>query len=207
MGRLVVGTMTSLDGVVQGPGGPDEDRDGGFDLGGWVFPHVDESVARVIDPPYLGASGFVLGRRSYDLLAAHWPLVTDPDDALAAKLNAAPKYLVSRTRSTGDWSPTTVVPDLAALADAVSATDGYLQVIGSAALVRSLLAEGMVDEILLWTFPVLLGAGKRVFADGARPAGMELADVVTTPNGVVVSRYRVAGEPRVGSFALDAGEG
>jgi dihydrofolate reductase len=80
-------------------------------------------------------------------------------------------------------------------------------VIGSAALVRSLLAEGMVDELLLWTFPVLLGAGKRVFADGARPAGMELADVVTTPNGVVVSRYRVAGEPRVGSFALDAGEG
>ena len=206
MGTLVVGTFTSLDGVMQAPGAPEEDRDGGFELGGWSVPFFDETVGEVVSRLHLDAAGFVMGRRTYDILAAHWPRVTDPDDALAAKLNAAPKYLVSRTRATGDWAPTTVLADAAALADAKAAADGHLQVIGSAGLVQSLLASGLVDELHVWTFPVVLGRGKRLFGDGARPAGLELADAVVSASGVTLATYRVTGEPRLGSFALD-GEG
>jgi dihydrofolate reductase len=203
MGRLTVTTFVSLDGVMQGPGGPDEDRDGGFPFGGWLVPHMDEAGGAAVAQVHLDAAGFVLGGRSYDLLGSHWPRVPDEGNPLAAKLNGAPKYLVSRTRTSGDWAPTTVLHDTAALRRAADDADGDLLVIGSSDLVQSLLAEGLVDVLHVWTFPVLLGEGKRLFGAGTRPAGLELQDGAVLPSGVIRSTYAVAGEPRTGSFLLD----
>jgi dihydrofolate reductase len=202
MGRLTVTTFISLDGVMQAPGAPNEDVDAGFAFGGWLVPHMDEAAGEAIARVHLAAAGFVLGRRSYDILGAHWPRVTDEGDPLAAKLNSAPKYLVSRTRTSGDWSPTTAVSDTAALRRAADDADGDLLVIGSSNLVQSLLAEGLVDVLHVWTFPVLIGEGKRLFGEGTRPAGLELRDSAVFPSGVIRGTYAVAGEPRTGSFAL-----
>jgi len=202
MGRLTVTTFTSLDGVMQAPGAPNEDVDAGFALGGWLVPHMDEAGGEAVVRVHLAAAGFVLGRRSYDILGSHWPRVTDPDDPIAAKLNSAPKYLVSRSRTSGDWSPTTVVNDTAALRRAADDADGDLLVIGSSNLVQSLLAERLVDVLHVWTFPVLIGEGKRLFGEGTRPAGLELRDSAVFPSGVIRATYAVAGEPRTGSFAL-----
>jgi dihydrofolate reductase len=204
MGRLTVTTFVSLDGVMQAPGGPEEDREGGFAHGGWLVPHMDEAGAEAVLRVHLDAAGFVLGRRSYDILGAYWPQVTDEGDPMAAKLNGAPKYMVSRTRTSGHWSPTTAVPDTAALRRAADDADGDLLVIGSSDLLQSLLAEGLVDALHVWTFPVVLGEGKRLFGTGTRPAGLELQDSAVFPSGVIRSTYAVAGEPRTGSFASDA---
>jgi dihydrofolate reductase len=203
MGRLTVTTFVSLDGVMQAPGGPGEDVDAGFPFGGWLVPHMSEETAEAVTRVHLDAAGFVLGARSYGLLGSHWPRVPEEGDPLAAKLNGAPKYLVSRTRTEGDWSPTTVVHDTAALRRAADDADGDLLVIGSSELLQSLLAEGLVDEFHVWTFPVVLGEGKRLFGGGTRPAGLELRDAEVFPSGVVHAAYTVAGEPRTGSFLLD----
>ena len=203
MGRLTVTTFVSLDGVMQGPGGPGEDRDAGFAFGGWLVPHMDEAGGEAVTRVHLEADGFVLGSRSYGLLGSHWPRVPEEGNPLAAKLNSAPKYLVSRTRTSGDWAPTTVVPDTAALRRAADEADGDLLVIGSSDLLQSLLAEGLVDALHVWTFPVVLGEGKRLFGRGTRPAGLELQDAEVFPSGVIRSTYTVAGEPPTGSFLLD----
>ncbi|HTI32052.1 MAG TPA: dihydrofolate reductase family protein, partial [Miltoncostaea sp.] len=152
----------------------------------------------------LDAAAFVLGARSYGLLGSHWPKVPDEGNPLAAKLNGAPKYLVSRTRTAGDWAPTTVLPDTAALRRAADEADGDLLVIGSSDLLQSLFAEGLVDVLHVWTFPVVLGEGKRLFGAGTRPAGLELRDSAVFPSGVIRATYALAGEPRTGSFMLDA---
>lgn len=203
MGRLTVTTFVSLDGVMQGPGGPDEDRDGGFPFGGWLVPHMDEAGGEAVTRVHLEAAGFVLGARSYDLLGSHWPRVPEEGDPLAAKLNGAPKYLVSRTRTSGGWAPTTVLPGTAALRRAAGDAEGDLLVIGSSDLVQSLLAEGLVDALHVWTFPVVLGEGKRLFGAGTRPAGLELQDATVFPSGVIRATYAVAGPVRTGSFMLD----
>jgi len=203
MGRLTVTTFVSLDGVMQAPGGPGEDVDAGFAFGGWLVPHMDEAGGEAVARVHLEAAGFVLGTRSYGLLGSHWPRVPEEGNPLAAKLNGAPKYLVSRTRTSGDWSPTTVVSDTAALRRAADDADGDLLVIGSSDLLQSLLAEGLVDALHVWTFPVVLGEGKRLFGRGTRPVGLELQDAEVFPSGVIRSTYTVAGEPRTGSFLLD----
>ncbi len=203
MGRLTATTFVTLDGVMQGPGGPGEDRDGGFAWGGWLVPHMDEAGGEAVGRVHLDAAGFVLGTRSYGLLGSHWPRVPDEGNPLAAKLNSAPKYLVSRTRTSGDWAPTTVVPDAAALRRAADEADGDLLVIGSSDLVQSLLAEGLVDVLHVWTFPVVLGEGKRLFGRGTRPAGLELQDGEVFPSGVIRATYAMAGAPQTGSFMLD----
>ncbi|HMO00759.1 MAG TPA: dihydrofolate reductase family protein [Miltoncostaeaceae bacterium] len=203
MGRLTVTTFVSLDGVMQAPGGPGEDVDADFAYGGWLVPHLDEAGGEAVGRLHLDAAGFVLGARSYDLLGSHWPRVPAEGNPLAAKLNGSPKYLVSRTRTSGDWSPTTVVSDLAALRRAADDADGDLLVIGSSGLLQSVLAEGLVDALHVWTFPVVLGAGKRLFGVGTRAAGLELQEAEVFPSGVIRATYAVAGEPRTGSFALD----
>jgi dihydrofolate reductase len=164
---------------------------------------MDEEGGAAIGRVHHEAAGFVLGSRSYDLLASHWPRVPDEGNPLAAKLNRAPKVLVSRTRAAGDWAPTTVVSDTAALRRAADEADGDLLVIGSSVLLASLLAEGLLDALHVWTFPVLLGEGKRLFGAGSRPAGLELRHAAVYPSGVIGATYAVAGEPRTGSFQLD----
>jgi dihydrofolate reductase len=204
--KLVLTTFVSVDGVMQGPGAPDEDRGGGFELGGWLVPFMDASTAAFAVEWIQQAGGILLGRRSYEMLASYWPQVTDPDDVLAKHLNTLPKYVVSSTLTDPAWGPATVVAgDVGAeIARLKAEGDGELQVHGSRRLARSLIADGLVDEYRLWVFPVLLGEGARLFGDGLPATGLRLVEQRTSDSGVVVHTYRPAGPLTFGAFQPDA---
>lgn len=202
MRRLIASTFASLDGIMQAPGGPEEDPTGGFALGGWMFAYGDESMD-------LSAAGFdgkdrelLLGRRTYQIFEAYWPYQPD-DHPIAGTLNATRKHVASRTLKTLHWSNSTlltgdVVPAIAAL----KARPGPdLQVIGSGNLLQTLQAASLVDEYNVWTFPVVLGRGKRLFGEAARPSSLRLVRSQVSSSGVVMSTYVPAGEIRPGSFA------
>lgn len=206
--KLVIGTYLTADGVMQAPGAPDEDRSGGFEHGGWLVPHFDEGMRRLAEEWTARAQALLLGRRTYEILAAHWPRVGD-DDPIAATLNRIPKHVVSTTLRDPGWGPVEViagdVPE--AVEGLMRSPGGELHVIGSGELARTLIADDLVDEYRLWVAPVLLGSGRRLFASGTVPAGLELTDIRTSSTGVVISTYRPAGAPARGSFALaDAAE-
>jgi dihydrofolate reductase len=200
--KLVVTTFMTLDGVMQAPGGPDEDRDGGFEHGGWSFGYWDERMGELALEIHLGAGGVLFGRRSYEILGGYWPKAGD-DDPMAAKLNAVPKHVASRTLDELEWHNSTLLEE--DVADAVArlkAEDGdYLLVIGSSGLIQTLLRHDLVDTFKVWTFPVVVGPGKRLFGDGTMPAGLELTDIQTSTTGVTVATYERAGEIKGGSFA------
>ncbi|HEX6725364.1 MAG TPA: dihydrofolate reductase family protein [Gaiella sp.] len=204
MRKLVATTFMTLDGVMQAPGGPGEDDDGGFAHGGWSVGYWDERMGELAGEIHLAAGGVVFGRRTYEILAGHWPKVGD-DDPLAAKLNAVPKYVASRSARTLDWNNSTLLEgDVPEAVARLKAQDGdYLLVIGSADLLQTLLRNDLVDTFKLWTFPVVVGEGKRLFGDGAVPAGLALADIETATTGVTVATYERAGEIAYGSFALE----
>ena len=206
MRRLVLTTFASVDGVMQSPGAPDEDRSGGFEMGGWLVPYVDASTAAFAVEWIQQAGGILLGRRSYEMLASYWPHVTDPDDVLARHLNRLPKYVVSTTLTNPTWRPATVIAgDLVTEIKRLKADgDGELQVHGSRRLARSLIGQGLVDEYRLWVFPVLLGAGERLFGDGLPPTGLRMVGSRTSESGVVVHTYQPAGPLTFGSFQADA---
>jgi dihydrofolate reductase len=202
MQPLVVTTFVSIDGVMQGPGAPDEDRSGGFDLGGWLVPSMDEVVAEFAAEWIQLAGGILLGRRTYQMLAGYWPHVTDPADVLARHLNTLPKFVVSRTLERAGWANTTVLRgDLRAEVARLKATGhGELQLHGSLNVASQLIAAGLVDEYRLWTFPVVLGRGMRLFADGSPAVRLRLTQSRTSPSGVVVNTYQPAGPVTVGAF-------
>lgn len=205
--KLTVTTFQTLDGVMQAPGGPDEDPTSGFTHGGWAFPHFDDQLGDFMDETFGPAEAFLLGRTTYEIFAAHWPRVDDPEDLIASKLNALPKYVASRTLRDEDvtWSGAQLltgdVP--AAVRELKERPGGELQVHGSAGLIQTLLQHDLVDELRVMTFPVVLGTGKRLFADGAVPASLKLEQVRTTQSGVVIAVYACEGAPTYGSFALD----
>lgn len=205
MRKLTATTFLSLDGVMQAPGGPDEDRSGGFDLGGWLVPYADEDMGRFVAAWFAEADAFLLGRRTYEIFAAYWPRVTDADDPVAAKLNSRPKYVASRTLESTEWSGTTLIRGDAAEAVAGLKREpgGEIQVHGSGGLLRTLMEHGLVDEYRLWVHPVVLGRGKRLFPEGGAPAALELLDTRVTSTGVAVHTYRPGGAVRTGEFALD----
>jgi len=206
MRNLVVGTFLSLDGVMQGPGGPDEDRDGGFDRGGWTVPYFDDELGRVMTD-LVGQSGaLLLGRRTYDIFAASWPLVGD-DDPIAAKLNRVPKYVASRTPRRLEWNNSTLLSgDVAEEVAKLKQEDGGdIHVSGSGGLVQTLLRHDLVDEFRLLLFPVLVGAGKRLFADGTIPRSLELVDSTTSGTGVMICSYRRKGELETGAVGPEVG--
>ncbi|MFI9341079.1 dihydrofolate reductase family protein [Streptomyces sp. NPDC052773] len=204
MGKLVSTIFVTLDGVYQAPGGPREDTRDGFEQGGWVVPYIDDAFGRFVDDVFGRVGAFLLGRRTYDIFASYWPKVTDPDDPIAGPLNRLPKYVPSSTLTEADWSGTTVLRgDLAKEITALKErTDGELQVHGSGALVQSLLDLGLVDTVHLLTFPVVLGTGRRFFADGAVPTAFRHTAGSVTATGVSIQSYDVAGRPEYGSFEL-----
>lgn len=205
MGKLVVTTFVTLDGVYQAPGGPQEDPSGGFEQGGWSVPYGDEDFGRFMAEVFDRAGAFLLGRRTYDIFASYWPKVTDPHDPIAGRLNGLPKYVVSATAlDTSGWSRTTALTgDLAEELTALKeSTEGELQVHGSGALVQSLLGLDLVDTIHLLTFPVVLGAGRRLFPEGAVPTAFRHTGGRVTAAGVSVQSYDFAGRPEYGSYEL-----
>jgi dihydrofolate reductase len=202
--ELTVTTFLSLDGVMQGPGGPGEDDSGGFEHGGWLVPYADEDMGKIVDGWFEAADAFLLGRKTYEIFAGYWPKVTDEDNPVATKLNTLPKYVASRTLETAEWNNSTVIRDVAPEVQKLKGEPGReLQVHGSGELAQSLLDNRLVDEYRLLTYPVVLGQGKRLFAEGRTPTAMELADVKTTSTGVIASTYKPAGDPQYGSFLLE----
>jgi dihydrofolate reductase len=204
MAQLTLTAFLSLDGVMQAPGGPQEDPSGGFAFGGWLVPHADADLGAAMADNFSQADAFLLGRSTYDIFAAHWPRIPDPADPIASRLNALPKFVVSRTRSTFDWNASHAVWNVLAELPAIKARFAReLQVHGSAGLAQTLLENNLVDEFRLFTFPVVLGSGKRLFDAGAVPTALSLVRSSTTGKGVVSSVYRPAGKVQTGSFALD----
>jgi dihydrofolate reductase len=203
MRRLVVTTFVTLDGVMQAPGGPEEDPTGGFTHGGWSVNYWDDFMGQQMDEAMSTPSDLLLGRKTYEIFAAHWPHVTD--DPMAEKLNSATKYVASTTLDKAEWENSTLIDgDVAEQVARLKEEAGpELQVHGSGQLIQTLLRHGLVDEYRLWIFPVVLGSGKRIFADGTIPAGLKLTDTKTSTTGVIIARYERAGEIDYGSFALD----
>jgi len=199
--QLIVHTFVSVDGVYQGPGGPDEDRSGGFDRGGWLAPHFDEVGGQFVDEVFGRVDAFLLGRRTYDIFAGYWPNVTDPNDPVAGRLNSLPKYVASRTLKDPAWANTTVLDgDVLSAVRELKAQDGReLQVHGSGMLVRFLLEHDLVDRLNLLTFPVIVGAGRRLFPENGIDSGLELEESRTTPSGVSIAVYRPTGRAEFGT--------
>jgi dihydrofolate reductase len=202
--KLTVTTFLSVDGVMQGPGGPDEDPSGGFTRGGWLVPHFDEDAGRFMNEVFEPADAFLLGRRTYDIFAASWPKAMDQDDPVASRLNTLPKYVASTTLTAPEWGPTTVltgdVP--AAVADLKRQPGRELQVHGSGGLVRTLHEHDLVDEYRLLVFPVVVGEGRRLLPDRGMATGLALVDSRTTGSGVAIHVYRPTGRPEFGRVEL-----
>jgi dihydrofolate reductase len=199
--RLTTVTNVSVDGVMQGLGGPQEDASGGFERGGWALPLLDDEAGAYLGQLYQRADAFLLGRRTYDIFAGYWRLVEDPDNPIASALNSRPKYVASTTLTDPEWAGTTVLSgDVATAVRELKATqDGELQVHGSGALIRRLLLDGLVDEMVLLTYPVVVGQGTRLFPDRGPDAALDLVESRATTGGVTIQVYRPAGRPTYAS--------
>lgn len=206
MRKLMVTAFVTLDGVMQAPGGSDEDRDGGFEHGGWAVPHFDEGLIGLMATVVGRAGALLLGRRTYDIFAATWPLA-GADDPIGSRMNSLPKYVASRTLDAVPWQNSTLLTgDVAeAIGDVKRSAGGEIQVHGSAGLIQTLVRHDLVDEFHLLVFPVLVGSGKRLFADGTIPAALKLVDTSTSSTGVVVSTYTRDGELKYGAMGPETG--
>lgn len=204
MRKLVVLSFISLDGVMQAPGGPEEDPTGGFKHEGWVVGYFDEFLLKVMVKQTSKPFDLLLGRKTYEIFAAHWPYVNANEDPFAAKLNNAKKYVASKTTTKLDWQNSELIKgDVAKEIRRIKEQDGSeIQVHGSGELIQTLLKHDLVDELWLKIFPVTLGIGKRLFAGGAIPAGFKLFESEISPSGVIVASYGRAGEVKTGSFGL-----
>jgi dihydrofolate reductase len=200
MRRLIVQTFLTLDGVMQAPGGPGEDDEGGFSYGGWSVGYWDDQMGEVMGEATSKPFAMVLGRKTYDIMAAYWP--TAPEDTGAKVFNDATKYVASRSPRKLDWRNSVLIEGDAAdgLATLKKDDGPELQVHGSGNMIQTLLRNNLVDEYRLWVFPVVIGSGKRLFADGAIPSGLKLVDSKVSTTGVVMGRYEPAGEIPIGSF-------
>lgn len=207
MPRLVVTSFVTLDGIMQAPGGPREDRSGGFLHGGWVMPLVDEAFGKAVADLVGRLGALLLGRGTYEIFAGYWPQVTDPAHPVAGPFNRVPKYVASRTLERPGWKETTVLRDLPADVERLKRGDlrGELQVHGSPGLIQTLLAYELVDELHLWQLPIVLGKGKRLFGSGTIPTAFQLVSSQTTGKGVIISTYRPAGRPAAGDATQDEG--
>lgn len=201
MRKLIASTFMSLDGIMQAPGGSEEDPTGGFTFGGWMFNYADEAM----DISVAGFDGkdreLVLGRRTYEIFEAYWPYQPE-DDPISKSLNAAKKYVASRTRMTLNWDNSTLLDgDVVSAIAALKTQPGPdLQIIGSGNLIQTLQAASLIDEYNVWTYPVVLGCGKRLFGENAKPSSLRLVHSQVSSTGVVMSTYVLDGNIRPGSF-------
>jgi dihydrofolate reductase len=214
MRSVLASTFVTLDGVMQAPGGPEEDPTGGFAHGGWAVNHWDDAMYAAMAESLATPFDLLLGRKTYEIFAAHWPHVGDGerdarggtasevDDPAAAALNSAKKYVASRTLETLQWNNSTLLEgDVADAVGKLKAQDGPdIVVQGSSDLLQTLLQHDLVDEFRIWAFPVIVGPGKRLFGDGTIPGGVHLVDSKTSSTGVVMATYRRSGEIDIGSF-------
>ncbi len=198
--KLTTNTNVSVDGVMQGLGGPEEDRSGGFERGGWAMPHFDSETAALVGQVYGRADAFLFGRRTYEVFAGSWGAMADSDDPIAVALNTRPKYVASATLTDPQWADTTVLSgDVAAAVGGLKAEPGgELQVVGSLSLVRLLLDNDLVDELTLLTYPVVVGQGARLFPDAGQDTALELVESRAITSGVTMQVYRTAGRPQYG---------
>jgi len=200
MRTLSINTFATLDGVMQAPGGPEEDPNGGFTHGGWSFTYWDDVMGEIMDN-YLGKPfDLLLGRKTYEIFAAYWPQHNDQPTGKA--LNDATKYVASRTLESVAWQNSQLLKgDVIEEIKKLKQQDGpEIQVHGSAKLIQTLLPSDVIDEMRVWTFPVVLGTGKQLFAEGTVPRALELVDSRTSSTGVIISTYQPAGEVKYGSF-------
>jgi dihydrofolate reductase len=199
MRKLIVLTFMTLDGVMQAPGGPEEDSSGGFKFGGWSVPHFDEFLGNVMSQQMGHPFDLLLGRKTYDIFAGFWPQQTDET---GAAINKATKYVVSHKPVKSEWKTTVHIGgDVAGEIRKLKSGNGpELQVHGSGNLIQTLLKNDLVDELWLKTFPVVLGTGKKLFADGAVPAGFSMEKNSVSPSGVLIATYKRGGEVKTGSF-------
>ncbi len=200
MRKLVVGTFVTLDGVMQAPGGPNEDREGGFPHGGWLVPYFDEQFGASMAEWTQRAGALLLGRKTYEIFAASWPNSSDP----AEPLNLLPKFVASRTLAKVEWNNSTLIKgDVVTAVTELKAQDGgEIQVHGSGSLVQTLLRHDLVDTLRIWQFPVVLGTGKRLFGEGALPRGLRLVDTQWNTTGAVLHVYELAGGLRYGEVEV-----
>ena len=203
MRKLSVNTFLTLDGVMQAPGGPEEDTSGGFAHGGWSVNYWDDRMGQIMDEVMGKPFDLVLGRKTYEIFAAYWPHATEQQGA--KPLNDATKHVASRTLNSLDWERSFMIEgDVVEGITALKKQEGpELQIHGSGNLIQTLLQHNVIDEFRLWTFPLVVGSGKRLFADGTVPGGLKLVDSTVSTTGVVIGTYVPGGQIETGSFALD----
>ena len=203
MGKLIVTEFVTLDGVAQAPGGPDEDRDGGFRHGGWQAPLRDREAGSVVFEQARKMDALLLGRRTYEIFAGYWP--TAPEEIpFTSLLNRVPKYVAGRTLADPlAWNGSTLLAEpIAESVASLKDRHNELHVIGSLDLVQSLLRSGLVDRLNLWLYPLLLGSGKKVFDDGTLPTALRLTESVTYSNGTLHLAYETVGALTYGNLAI-----
>jgi dihydrofolate reductase len=205
MRKVIAGAFVSLDGVMQAPGGPGEDPTGSFKYGGWTVPHFDETVGQAMGELFSRPFDLLLGRKTYDIFAAHWPNAEGgPDDFLAKQFNKTTKYVATKSSAPLTWQNSIALHDAAADVSRLKQEDGPdLLIQGSSVLIQTLLANGLIDQFNLLVFPVVLGSGKRLFGEGTKSFALKLVSSTSSPSGVTMSTYTPAGEVKTGSFALE----
>lgn len=201
--RITGAAFLSLDGVMQAPGGPQEDKTGGFAYGGWLTTMFDEALGNQVDSVFGEPFDLLLGRRTYDIFAAHWPFIKPEDDAIAATFARISKYVLTGSDTPLEWKGSHRLPDIDALA-ALKAGDGPDLVIqGSSTLYPQLLARGFIDRLVLMVAPLVLGEGKRLFGEGTPPGTFRLVEHRLSSGGIAMATYEPAGDVETGSFAMD----
>jgi dihydrofolate reductase len=202
MRKVVAATFVSLDGVMQAPGGPEEDRTGGFKFGGWTFPYWDDAMGEIMGELFSEPFALLLGRKTYDIFAAYWPY---QNDEIGRAFNAATKYVATRSDREFTWQNSIALRgDAAAEIERLKKEDGpRLLIQGSSVLIQSLQQKGLIDVYQLLIYPVVLGKGKRLFGEDARPEELKLERSKSFSTGVMLARYTPSGAVKTGSFAHD----
>ena len=205
MRKVITGAFVSLDGVMQAPGGPKEDPTRGFELGGWVVPYADEMFGQAIDQMFTQPFDLLLGRRTYEIFAAHWPYAEGgPDDSIATRFNSVTKYVATRSTKELTWKGSIGLHDAAEDVARLKREDGpSLLTQGSSDLIQTLLANDLIDQISMFTFPIVLGHGKKLFGEGVKPAAFRLLDSKVSTTGITIAHYQRAGAVVTGDYAMD----